>query len=178
MSPVPVVAVVAGVAGSVALEFITSAGKPSQRDTAIAVGIGLIPGVGLGIRGSLKLGQKVGAAAHVASKTRKFQEFKLIGQALFLPGTSVYIGTAARLGLAGAVANVALGHAYDAVTSRGGKSSPSATAGRTGDGPPSLSRRTSKSPRFGKKRRRCKHRNKAGKRCLRPAGHSGRHRYQ
>ena len=50
--------------------------------------------------------------------------------------------------------------------------------GRFGDGPPSLSQRTRKSPRFGKKRRRCKHRNKAGKRCLRPAGHSGRHRYQ
>ena len=49
---------------------------------------------------------------------------------------------------------------------------------RTGDGPPSLSQRTRKSPRFGKKRRRCKHRNKAGKRCLRPAGHSGRHRYR
>ena len=46
------------------------------------------------------------------------------------------------------------------------------------DGPPSLSQRTRRSPSFGKKRRRCKHRNKAGKRCLRPAGHSGRHRYQ
>ena len=50
--------------------------------------------------------------------------------------------------------------------------------GRFGDGPPSLSPRTRKSPRFGKKRRRCKHRNKAGKQCLRPAGHSGRHRYR
>ena len=49
---------------------------------------------------------------------------------------------------------------------------------QTRDGPPSLSQRTRKSPSFGKKRRRCKHRNKAGKRCLRPAGHSGRHRYQ
>ena len=49
---------------------------------------------------------------------------------------------------------------------------------RTRDGPPSLSQRTRKSPSFGKKRRRCKHRNKAGKQCLRPAGHSGRHRYQ
>ena len=54
----------------------------------------------------------------------------------------------------------------------------SRTKSRTGDGLPSLPQRTSKSPRFGKKRRRCKHRNKAGKRCLRPAGHSGRHRYR
>ncbi len=46
------------------------------------------------------------------------------------------------------------------------------------DGPPSLSQRTSKSPSFGKRRRRCKHRNKAGKQCLRPAVHSGRHRYR
>ena len=49
---------------------------------------------------------------------------------------------------------------------------------KPGDGPSSLSQRTSRSPRFGKRRRRCKHRNKAGKQCLRPAGHSGRHRYR
>lgn len=49
---------------------------------------------------------------------------------------------------------------------------------RSGDGPPSLSQRTSKSSRIGTKRRRCKHRNKAGKQCLRPAGHSGRHRFK
>jgi len=44
---------------------------------------------------------------------------------------------------------------------------------------PSLSQRTRKSPRIGKRRRRCKFRNrKSGKTCLRPRGHSGRHRYR
>ena len=57
------------------------------------------------------------------------------------------------------------------VTGGGGRNS------QTRDGPPSLSPRTRKSPSFGKKRKRCKYRNKAGKQCLRPAGHSGRHRY-
>ena len=52
------------------------------------------------------------------------------------------------------------------------------TKSRRRDGPSILSQRTSRSPSFGKKRRRCTHRNKAGKRCLRPAGHSGRHRYR
>jgi len=50
---------------------------------------------------------------------------------------------------------------------------------QSGDGPTSLSQRTRKSPRIGKRRRRCKFRNrKSGKTCLRPRGHSGRHRYR
>lgn len=48
---------------------------------------------------------------------------------------------------------------------------------RKGDGPSTLSQRTRKSPSYGKRRRRCSSRSKSGKPCLRPRGHSGRHRY-
>ncbi len=52
------------------------------------------------------------------------------------------------------------------VTSRGGR------------GATTLSQRASRSVRPGKRRRRCKSRNKSGKTCLRPRSHSGRHRYR
>lgn len=42
---------------------------------------------------------------------------------------------------------------------------------------PTASHRTSKRSGLGKRRPRCKHVDRRGRRCLRPAGHSGRHRY-
>ena len=49
---------------------------------------------------------------------------------------------------------------------------------RGGRGATTLSQRASKSVRPGKRRRRCKSRNKSGKTCLRPRNHSGRHRFK
>lgn len=40
------------------------------------------------------------------------------------------------------------------------------------------SRRASRSPSSGRRRKRCAHRDKRGRQCLRPARHGGRHRYQ
>ena len=49
---------------------------------------------------------------------------------------------------------------------------------RGGRGATTLSQRASRSVRPGKRRQRCKSRNKSGKTCLRPRNHSGRHRFQ
>lgn len=40
-----------------------------------------------------------------------------------------------------------------------------------------LSRKPARSGKIGRRRKRCTHRDSRGRRCLRPAGHSGRHRY-
>lgn len=63
---------------------------------------------------------------------------------------------------------------------RGDPSNTRTSTSRGGRGATTLSQsaRRSVRPGIGKVRRRCKHRNKAGKQCLRPAGHSGRHRYR
>ena len=58
----------------------------------------------------------------------------------------------------------------------GGRSSGGRSRG--GRGATTLSQRASRSVRPGKRRQRCKSRNKSGKTCLRPRNHSGRHRFK
>lgn len=153
--PVPVVAIAAGIAGSVALEYIVQGGKMSQKETVTAIAIGSIPGVGLGLKGSIKLGQKLGTAATLVSKSKKLDDIKMIGQATVIPGSKVYLGRSLWLLSSGAAANVAIGKIYDSINSRGGSSSSnsnSSTTSQKRDGPPSLSRRTRRSPSFWQKK--------------------------
>ena len=51
--PVPIVAIGLGMAGGVAFEFVTSAGKASKRDYAVSAAVGALP-VGLGFRAGAK----------------------------------------------------------------------------------------------------------------------------
>lgn len=179
--PVPIVAIGLGMAGGVAFEYVTSAGKPTKKGLAVSALTGALP-VGLGFRAGAK---GVSKARHLG-KWRKAHGSKsaiaAAGQpAGRFPGLSVRPEVKA-VG-SGVAANVVVGMAYDRIThsssgagSRAGSRTTTTQRPRR-DGPYS-SQRTRRSPSSGRRRKRCTHRDKRGRQCLRPAGHSGRHRYQ
>jgi hypothetical protein len=173
-------------AGGVAFEFVTSAGRASKRDYAVSATIGALP-IGLGFR----------AGAKGASKVRKLHKFgrhhpsdasygaKVAGAASQRPGhfPNLSLRPEARAIGSGVAANVIVGMAYDAIThsssgagSRAGSRTTTTQSSRR-HGPYS-SHRSRRSASSGRRRKRCTHRDKRGRQCLRPAGHSGRHRYQ
>ena len=184
--PVPIVAIGLGMVGGVAFEAITSAGRASKRDYAISAAVGVLP-VGLGFRAGAKGVSKL-------SKLRKFGRMssancksKDVTLAAIQPAgryPNLSLRPEARAIGSGVAANIVVGMAYDRIThssSGGGRdrkgSRPSTTQRSRRHGPYS-SHRTRRSASSGRRRKRCTHRDKRGRRCLRPAGHSGRHRYQ
>ena len=185
--PVPVVAIGLGMAGGVAFEYVTSAGRPTKKGLATSAVIGALP-VGLGFR----------AGAKGVSKIRKLHKFgkhhpaevgygtKVAGAAVQRPGhfPNLSLRSEARAIGSGVAANVVVGMAYDKLThsrdgrpTAGGSGGPSSRKSSRRHGPYS-SQRSRRSASSGRRRKRCTHRDKRGRRCLRPAGHSGRHRYQ
>lgn len=179
--PIPIVAIGLGMAGGVAFEYVTSAGRASKKELAVSAAVGALP-VGLGFRAGAK---GVSKARHLG-KWRKAHGSKsaiaAAGQpAGRFPGLSVRPEVKA-VG-SGVAANIVVGMAYDRIThsssgsGTGVSSRTTTTQSSRRDGPYS-SQRTRRSPSSGRRRKRCTHRDKRGRRCLRPAGHSGRHRYQ
>lgn len=185
--PIPIVAVGLGMAGGVAFEFVTSAGRPTKKGLATSAVIGALP-VGLGFR----------AGAKGVSKARKLHKFgrhhpsdasygaKVVGAASQRPGhfPNLSLRPEARAVGSGVAANIVVGMVYDRIThsrdgrpTAGGSGGPSSRKRSRRDGPYS-SQRTRRSPSSGRRRKRCTHRDSRGRQCLRPAGHSGRHRYQ
>lgn len=185
--PIPIVAIGLGMAGGVAFEVVTSAGRPTKKGLATSAVIGALP-VGLGFR----------AGAKGVSKARKLHKFgryhpsdasygaKVLGAASQRPGhfPNLSLRPEARAIGSGVAANIVVGMAYDRIThSRDGTPTEGFSGGRPsrkrprGIGPKS-SRRTRRRSPSGRRRKRCTHRDKRGRQCLRPAGHSGRHRYQ
>lgn len=183
--PVPIVAIGLGMAGGVAFEYVTSAGRPTRKGLATSAVIGALP-VGLGFR----------AGAKGVSKVRKLHKFgrhhpadvgygtKVVGAATQRPGhfPNLSLRPEARAIGSGVAANVVVGMAYDKLNSSGGAgtragSGTTTTQRSRGIGSKSSHRTSRRSP-SGRRRKRCTHRDSRGRRCLRPAGHSGRHRYQ
>lgn len=173
-----------------------SGGKASKREYAIAATIGALP-VGLGVRGTMqgvsKLRKLHKFGKHYQPGVLSYQR-KVMAAAIQpvgrFPGLS--LRPEAKVLATGAAANYAVSKTYDSIsrrgsgkgkvsssrqpsTGKGGTSSP--THSRHGRGPQS-SRRARRSVRRRQYKTRCTHRDKRGRRCLRPAGHSGRHRYK
>ena len=73
-------------------------------------------------------------------------------------------------------------NSYHNNSSFGGKSGPVPSRSTRTQRPRRVGSKSSHRPRrrpsSGRRRKRCAHRDKRGRQCLRPAGHSGRHRYQ
>ncbi len=171
--PVPIAAVAASAAGGVAMEYLIQRGKPTKKEIVLGGAVGAIPGIGLGIKGGLKLGGKVGRIAQLTASSKRFKDLRTIALGAVHPGTPVYLTGHISRFVAGAAAQAVLGMAYDRIHTQKIPSQAGRGATRL-----SQSARRSVRPGIGKVRKRCKHRNKAGKQCLRPAGHSGRHRYR
>ena len=181
--PLPIVAIGLGMAGGVAFEFVTSAGRASKRDLAVSAAVGALP-VGLGFRAG---GKAISKARHLG-KWRKAHGSKSAAAAAGqpahrFPGLSLRPEVGA-IG-SGVAANVAVGMAYDSFThSSSGRPAVGGTSGGPSERKRSRrvgsksSRRPRRRPSSGRRRKRCTHRDSRGRRCLRPAGHSGRHRYQ
>lgn len=179
--PIPIVAIGLGMAGGVAFEYVTSAGRASKKELAVSAAVGALP-VGLGFRAGAK---GVSKARHLG-KWRKAHGSKsaiaAAGQpAGRFPGLSVR-PEAKAIG-SGVAANVVVGMAYDRIThsssGSGTRSNPgSTTTQRVRRVGSKSSHRPRRRPSSTRRRKRCTHRDKRGRRCLRPAGHSGRHRYQ
>ena len=174
-------------AGGVAFEFVSSAGRASKRDYAVSAAVGALP-VGLGFRAGAKGVSK-------AKKLHKFGKYhpadvgygsKVAGAAVQRPGhfPNLSLRPEARAIGSGVAANIVVGMAYDRIThsssGRAGDASrkPRSTTQSSRRHGPYSSQRTRRSASSGRRRNRCTHRDKRGRRCLRPAGHSGRHRYR
>ena len=182
--PVPIVAIGLGMAGGAAFEYVTSGGRASKRDYAVSALVGGIPGAGLGARASLKGISKV---SKLRRYSRKHGDVPAdIPLALLSKGSAANIRPELTAIGVGVGANVVVGMAYDRIThssseeGRGGGpgGSPSSTTQSSRRHGPYSSHRSRRSASSGRRRKRCTHRDKRGRRCLRPAGHSGRHRYQ
>lgn len=181
--PAPIIAVGLGALGGVALEYVTTGGNLTRRGVATSAAVGAIPGVGLGVGGAIRLGTKLGKIHTYAHRIEKYDDLKTLGMATVVPGSRVYLGGSAYAIASGAAANYVVGMAYDKIThsSRGSGSGTSTTTPSTKSSRrhgPYSSHRSRRSASSGRRRKRCTHRDKRGRRCLRPAGHSGRHRYQ
>ena len=178
--PVPIVAIGLGMAGGVAFEAITSAGRASKRDYVVSALVGGIPGAGLGARASLKGISKVSKLRRYSRKHGDVPADTPL--ALLSKGSAANIRPELTAIGVGVGANVVVGMAYDKIThssrgaGTGAGSRTTSTKSSRRHGPYS-SHRSRRSASSGRRRKRCTHRDKRGRQCLRPAGHSGRHRY-
>ena len=179
--PVPIVAIGLGMAGGVAFEAITSAGRASKRDYVVSALVGGIPGAGLGARAGLKGASKVSKLRHY--DRRYGDKPGDIARVMLSKESSINIRPElAAIGV-GVGSNVVVGMAYDRIThsSSGGNGTKTSTRTTTTKSSrrhgPYSSHRSRRSASSGRRRKRCTHRDSRGRRCLRPAGHSGRHRY-
>lgn len=179
--PIPIVAIGLGMAGGVAFEYVTSAGRASKKELAVSAALGALP-VGLGFRAGAK---GVSKARHLG-KWRKAHGSKsaiaAAGQpAGRFPGLSVRPEVKA-IG-SGVAANIVVGMAYDRIThsSSGGagdasRKPPSTTQRPRGIGPKSSHRTRRRSP-SGRRRKRCPPGfRRVGNRCV-PIRKGGRRRY-
>ena len=166
-----------------AIEYATTGGNLTRRGVATSAAVGAIPGVGLGVGGAIRLGTKLGKIHSYAHRIERVDDLKTLGMATVVPGSRVYLGGSAYAIASGAAANYVVGMAYDSITHSssgsgtraGSRTTTTQSSRRHG---PYSSHRSRRSASSGRRRKRCTHRDKRGRRCLRPAGHSGRHRYQ
>lgn len=194
---------VGSVAASVALEFVFSGGKADRRDYYVAGAIGAIPG-GYAFKYVPKTLQKARAIPRLGYYSRRAQRgktYKYYGHTYGTGGkmshADVYWNrkdfyTDAVLAFTPEYAMIASGYAtgyasgrlYDMhmsmpqVASSAGPQVVTQSqlgSGRTNTSQPS--RKPARVGKIGRRRKRCIHRDSRGRRCLRPAGHSGRHRY-
>lgn len=179
--PVPIVAIGLGMAGGAAFEYVTSGGRASKRDYAVSALVGGIPGAGLGARASLKGISKV---SKLRRYSRKHGDVPAdIPLALLSKGSAANIRPELTAIGVGVGANVVVGMAYDKITHSSSGSGaaakrPGPTTQRSRRVGSKSPHRPSRRPSSGRRRKRCTHRDSRGRQCLRPAGHSGRHRYQ
>lgn len=181
--PVPIVPIVLGALGGIAIEYATTGGNPSKRGIVISGTVGAIPGVGLGVRGALSGATKLGKIGSYLHRLEKADDIKTLGLAAVHPRSRVFLGGTAYAIASGAAASYVVGMAYDRIShsssGAGTRSNPGSTTTqrvrRVGSKSP---HRPSRRPSSTRRRKRCTHRDSRGRRCLRPAGHSGRHRYQ
>lgn len=181
--PFPIVPIGLGVLGGIAIEYVTTAGKPTKKGLVISGTVGAIPGVGLGVRGALSGATKLGKIGSYLHRIEKADDIKTLGLATVHPGSRVFLGGTAYAIASGAAASHVVGMAYDRIShsssGAGTRSNPGSTTTKRSRGIGSKSsHRTSRRSPSGRRRKRCTHRDSRGRRCLRPAGHSGRHRYQ
>jgi hypothetical protein len=161
--PAPIVAVPIGIGASLVLEAVLSGGKASKRDYVVAGAVGAVP-VGVGIGQIPRLLQKGGHVVRYGATKPGTKNFVLDSTAYFTPELAMLAG--------GVVVGAGAGRVYDMHTGYQG----TVTPGR-GVITSQPSRKPARSGKIGRRRKRCTHKDSRGRRCLRPAGHSGRHRY-
>ena len=194
--PAPVaigLGVAAGVAGSLAYEYIFSAGKATRRDYAVAAAVGAFP-VGFGLTKVPRTVTKLGDVARLGYYSRKAKRGKDVmyygtrpdvyqTRRLFYSDATLYFTPEMALVAGGVVVGSTAGHMYDLTV--GSSYGPSVitesyiTQSQLGSGRNTSqpSRKPARVGKIGRRKKRCTHKDSRGRRCLRPAGHSGRHRY-
>ena len=158
----PLVAIPIGIGASLVLEAVFSGGKASKRDYVVAGAVGAVP-VGVGIGHIPRLLQKGGHVVRYGATKPGIKNFALDSTAYFTPELTMVAG--------GVAVGAAAGYMYDVNVQQG-----TVTPGR-GVITSQPSRKPARSGKIGRRRKRCTHKDSRGRRCLRPAGHSGRHRY-
>ncbi len=203
VAPILYAAGLAGsVAASLAIEYVFSAGKASQRDYFIAGAVGAIPG-GYAFKYAPTTIRKLTALpriGRVSSRARKGKTYSYMGHTYGTAGRASHADvywnrkdfyTDAVLVFTPEYAMIASGYAtgyasgrlYDMHMSMPQVASSAGpqvvTSSQTGSGryTSQPSRKPARDGKIGRRRKRCTHKDSRGRRCLRPAGHSGRHRY-
>lgn len=179
--PVPLVAIGLGVAGGIAFEYVTSAGKASKRDYAVAGAVGALP-VGLGFRAASKGASKLSKLRHFSRKHG--DEFSDIPFLLTLKESPINLRPEAYAIGSGVAANVVVGIAYDRIihSSSGDSEAPrgstrTSTTQRVRRVGSKSSHRPRRRPSSTRRRKRCPPGFKrVGNRCV-PVRKGGRHRY-
>lgn len=181
--PVPIVAIGVGALGGIAIEYVTTAGKPTKKGLVISGTVGAIPGVGLGVRGALSGATKLGKIGSYLHRLEKADDIKTLGLAAVHPRSRVFLGGTAYAIASGAAASHVVGMTYDRIThSSSGdngtsNSTRTSTTQRTRRVGSNLSHRPRRRPSSVRRRKRCPPGFKrVGNRCV-PVRKGGRRRY-
>jgi len=185
--------VIGSVAASVAIEYVFSGGKASQRDYVVAGAVGAIPG-GYAFKYAPKTFQKINAGVrlgHYSRRAAKGKSYTYYGSKVDIYTSRKDFYTDAVLVFTPEYAMIASGYAtgyasgrlYDMhmsmpqVASSTGPQVVTQSHIGSGRNTSQPSRKPARYGKIGRRRTRCTHKDTRGRRCLRPAGHSGRHRY-
>jgi len=175
--PLPAIAVgmAVGAIGNLTMEYVLSGGKASRQDYQHAAIVGALP-VGLGLGGGIRLGRKV-AHTGVAIRSIGRHPIDKTPARVYLPRIArAYLPDAQRVGI-GFAASAAVRKGMEFKSQIGGHTQPTQQTRRGLSGTPSLRTASSEARSSILGRGRCKAKYR-GRRCILPAGHKGRHRYE
>lgn len=175
--PLPAIAVgmAVGAIGNLTIEYVLSGGKASRQDYQHAAIVGALP-VGLGLGGGIRLGRKV-AHTGVAIRSIGRHPIDKTPARVYLPKIArAYLPDAQRVGV-GFAASVAVRKGMEFKSQIGGHTQPTQQTSRGLSGTQRKSKRDEHRSSSPGRSGRCKAKYR-GRRCILPAGHKGRHRYE